>query len=119
MNNQKNNITWGNLICTFSSTGCNSTKDRKFREFSNKMWQKLRLTPLHQTSGSNFLQLLANGCTATSVYMKAIQAIAIETGLITHPVLPKKIWPKHTPKPRQAIADEEYRRSCSNTRRYS
>lgn len=112
------NITWDNIICTFASTGCNSTKDRKLREFSNKRWQKLRFTPLDQTSGSDFLQLLYNGGTATSVYLKAVQAIAIETGLITHPVLPKKIWPKHTPKPRRAITEEEHRRLCSNTRRY-
>ena len=95
------NITWDNIICTFASTGCNSTKDRKLREFSNKRWQKLRFTPLDQTSGSDFLQLLYNGGTATSVYLKAVQAIAIETGLITHPVLPKKIWPKHTQNPKE------------------
>ena len=111
MNNQTNNITWYYIISTFSSSGCNSTKDRKLREFSNKIWQKLRFAPLHQTSGSDFLQLLYNGETATSVHLKAIQAIAIETGLITHPVLPKKIWPKNTSKPRRAITEKERRRS--------
>ena len=84
-------ITRDNIICTFASTGCNSTKERKLREFSGKRWQKLRFTPLELTCGSDFLQLLSNGGTATSVYLKAIQSIAIETGLITHPILPKKI----------------------------
>ena len=111
-------MNWDNIICTFASTGCASTVERKLREFSNKRWEKLRFTPLANTSGSDFLQLLNIGGTATSVYLKAIQAIALETGLITHPILPKKLWPKHTPKPRRAITEEEHRRLGSNTRRF-
>ena len=110
-------MNWDNIICTFASTDCASTVERKLREFSNKIWEKLRFTPLANTSGSDFLQLLNIGGTATSVYLKAIQAIALETGLITHPILPKKLWPKHTPKPRRAITEEEHRRLQSNLRK--
>ena len=90
-------MNWDNIICTFASTDCAFTVDHKLREFSNKRWEKLHFTPLANTSGSDFLQLLNIGGTATSVYLKAIQAIALETGLITHPILPKKTLAKTHP----------------------
>ena len=90
-------MNWDNIICTFAALGCASAVERKLRDFPIKDGKNC-VSPLANTSGSDFLQLLNSGGTTTSVYLKAIQAIALETGLITtHP--PKKLWPKHPQTP--------------------
>ncbi len=107
-------LTWDTVICTFIRTGCAATIERKLRELGNKRWDKLKSLPINETSGSDFLDLLARGGTKTAVYLGSLQSLAIETGLITHPVLPKRLWPKLPKRPVRAITEKEHRRVRSN-----
>ena len=50
------------------------------------------------------------GCTKTYVYLGTLQKLAIEVGLLTHPILPKRMWPKPAKSERRAITEEEHRR---------
>tara|TARA_R100001463_G_scaffold88792_1_gene143594 strand:- start:3235 stop:4062 length:828 start_codon:yes stop_codon:yes gene_type:complete len=116
MQNQTNTLTWDTLIATFMQTGCAATVERKLRELGNKRWDKLKTTPIGQTSGTDFLQLLKSGGTKTHVYLGTLQNLAIETGQLTHPVLPKRLWPKIIKSERRAITENEHRRLGSNLR---
>jgi integrase len=44
-----------------------------------------------------------------------VESLALETGLLTHPVLPRKLWPKYTPRPKRAITEKEHRLLRSNS----
>jgi len=109
-----NTVTWDTLISTFIQTGCAATRDRKLRELSNKRWDKLKQLPIAATTGCDFLGLLNNGGTKTKVYLGTLQNLALEMGLLTHPVLPKRLWPKLPKRPVRAITEKEHRRLRSN-----
>lgn len=111
-----NTVTWDNLICTFVQTGCAATVERKLRELGNKRWDKLKSTPIQSTTGTDLLELLKVGGTKTYVYLGTLQKLAIEVGLLTHPILPKRMWPKPAKSERRAITEEEHRRLGSNLR---
>ena len=88
-----NTVTWDTLISTFIQTGCAATVKRKLRELGNKRWDKLKQLPIATTTGCDFLNLLHSGGTKTKVYLGTLQNLAIEMGPLTHPVLPKRLWP--------------------------
>ncbi len=111
-----NTVTWDTLISTFIQTGCATTVERKLRELGNKRWDKLKSLPIAATNGCDFLQLLKAGGTKTKVYLGTLQNLAIEMGLLTHPVLPKRLWPKLPKRPVRAVTESEHRRLRSNLR---
>lgn len=47
--------------------------------------------------------------------LRGVEQLALETGLLTHSVLPRKLWPKYTPRPKQAITEKEHRLLQSNS----
>ena len=109
-----NTVTWDTLISTFIQTGCKATVERKLRELGNKRWDKLKQLPIAATNGCDFLALLNSGGTKTKVYLGTLQNLALEMGLLTHPVLPKRLWPKLPKRPVRAITEKEHRRLRSN-----
>jgi integrase len=107
--------TWDHIVTTFARTGGATTQRRKLIEFSNKRWAKLRVLPVDQTAGIDFLDVLARGGVSTSMALRGVESLALETGLLTHPVLPRKLWPKYTPRPKRAITEKEHRLLWSNS----
>ena len=101
--------TWGHILTTYARTGGGTTQRRKLIEFSHKRWAKLRVLPVDQTTGIDFLDALARGGVSTSMALRGVESLALETGLLTHAVLPRKLWPKYTPRPKRAITEKEHR----------
>ncbi len=62
-----------------------------------------------------FLEVLNKGGVATSVYLASVQAMAIETGLISHPILPKRMWPKHQKRAKRSVTSDEHCRLKLNS----
>jgi len=106
--------TWDRLISIYASTGKAPTKQRKLHEFSKKRWNKLKQTRIDNTTGTDFLELMEAGGQMTQQYLASLQSLAIELGIRSHVVLPKKYWPKIVRKPKRGITEEEHRRLQSN-----
>jgi integrase len=62
------------------------------------------------------LELLNLGGTQTNIYLEALQSLAVDTGILPHPILPKRLLPKRTKIPKRAITLEEHRRLHSSLR---
>ena len=96
MKNTINTVTWDHLISTFCTSGGPTTRERKFREFKQKRWRLIKQRPLHQTDSTDLLELLNLGGTQTNIYLAALQSLAVDTGILPHPILPKRLFPKRT-----------------------
>ena len=102
---------WDALINLFSSVGCESTKQRIHNELKMPRWDRLKHLPITETSGSDFLNLLTTGGTQTKQYLGCIHKLALEMGIISHPILPRKMWPKCPRKSKRGITNAEHQ-SC-------
>lgn len=109
-------MTWDRLISIFATTGKAVTKQRKLNEFSRPRWDKLKRIPIADTCGTDFLELLEDGGRMTQQYLSSLQTLAIEMGIRTHVVLPRKYWPKKPKLKRRAITFDEHRLLTSNIR---
>jgi len=110
MNNHNDQtMTWDRLISIFATTGKNITKQRKLNEFSRPRWDKLKRIPIADTCGTDFLELLEAGGRMTQQYLSSLQTLAIEMGIRTHVVLPRKYWPKKPKISKRAITEDEHR----------
>ena len=107
---------WDALITLFSSVGCESTKQRKHNELKMPRWDRLKHLPITETSGSDFLNLLTTGGTQTKQYLGCIHKLALEMGIISHPILPRKMWPKCLRKSKRGITNAEHQRLLLNLR---
>lgn len=112
----QNEMKWDALINLFSSVGCESTKQRKHNELKMPRWDRLKHLPITETSGSDFLNLLTTGGTQTKQYLGCIHKLALEMGIISHPILPRKMWPKCPRKSKRGITNAEHQRLLSNIR---
>ena len=81
-------------------------------------WDRLKHLPITETSGSDFLNLLTTGGTQTKQYLGCIHKLALEMGIISHPILPRKMWPKCPRKSKRGITNAEHQRLLSNIRRW-
>lgn len=104
-----NGMTWDRLITMFCAVGKDTTKERKLKEFRRSRWDKIKRTPVADTSGTDFLDLLEQGGKMTQQYLASLQTLAIDMGIRSHVVLPKKYWPKQIKITRRAITEEEHR----------
>ena len=96
MKNTINTVTWDRLISTFYTSGGPTTRERTFRKFKQKRWRLITQRPLHQTDSTDLLELLNLGGTQTNIYLAALQSLAVDTGILPHPILPKRLFPKRT-----------------------
>ena len=103
-----NKTTWDTIISTVAAIGGPSTVARKLVEFNHARWNKLKKLPLSNTGGSDFLKVMNAGGVSTACYLASVQTMALETGQISHPILPKRLWPKREKKFRRAITKEEH-----------
>ena len=112
----QNKMKWDALINLFASVGGESTKLRKHNEFKMPRWDRIKQLPICDTSGTDFLDLLNKGGRMTIVYLGSIQKLAIEMGVITHPILPRKLWPKRDKAVKRGLTLKEHRLLLSNIR---
>ena len=108
-------VCWDSVISTIASVGSTSTKERKLREFTAPRWSRLKALSLAETTGAYFLEVLNQGGVATSGYLASGQALALDTGMLSHPILPKRMWPRHSRKQKRAVTESEHCRLRSNS----
>ena len=110
------NLKWDYLINLFLCIGKKQTKERKHNELKMPRWDRLKQLEIAQTSGCDFLDLLNKGGVQTRQYLRCLQGSALEMGVITHPILPNKMWPPKVKEEKRSITLEEHRLLHSNLR---
>ncbi len=101
--------TWGDIIGLYCSLGKQTSIERKLKDFKTLRWEKMKRTPISETTDLDFLDLMKAGGTYTQEVLKTLQNYALDQRDLERPVMAKKWWIKRGKKNQRAITLDEHR----------
>jgi integrase len=113
---QNSGKTWGDIIGIYCSLGKETSIKRKLKEFKMLRWDKMKETPISETTDLDFLELMKAGGTYTQEVLKTLQNYALDQRDLERPVMSKKWWIKRGKKIQRAITLDEHRVLVANIR---
>ena len=107
------NRTWQKVFDTVSSIGSETTQSRRRRLYGKNCFDVIRHKPLIETTSDDLMKILKPLGSFDNRHLKLAQNYAVKIGWIDRDILPSKLWPKITSKPKRAITLEEHERIVS------
>ena len=107
------NRTWQKVFDAVCSNGAEITQSRRRRLYGKNCFDVIRHKPLIETTSDDLLRLLKPLGSFDNRHLKLAQNYAVKIGWIDRDILPSKLWPKITSKPKRAITLEEHERIVS------
>ena len=104
------NRTWQKVFDAVCSIGSETTQSRRERLYGKNCFDVIRHKPLIETTSDDLLRLLKPLGSFDNRHLKLAQNYAVKIGWIDRDILPGKLWPKITPKPKRAITQKEHDR---------
>lgn len=104
--------TWRQAMDELSSHGRESSQKRCRREMASKPFTSIRNKVIAQTNAEDFHEVLKNGGSSTNNYLRRLHNLALGMGWLSRPIIPPKLWPKMTPKPKRGITLKEHQATC-------
>jgi integrase len=102
--------TWGDVMAEMSTHGEQTTQDRCQRAMRSKPFDRIRHQQLVETTAKDLLDVLRSGTSSTNHFLRRLHNLAIDLDWLPWVVLPPKLWPKITAKPKRAITHAEHTR---------
>ena len=104
------NRTWQKVFDAVCSVGSETTQSRRGRLYGKSCFDVIRDKSLIETTSDDLLRLLKPLGSFDNEHLKLAQNYAVQIGWIDRRIVPTKLWPKITPKPKRAITLEEHER---------
>lgn len=100
--------TWQDVMNAFIDTGSKeSSRTRKKRAVSGKLFNPLRQKKLVETTADDFLAVLKLAGVYANGILRCLHNLARGLGWLPWEVLPLKLWPKPNTKPKRGVTDAE------------
>ncbi len=101
--------TWADVIRLMVERGGPNTQARTTRAFESCSFAQIRRKAIHETTSTDFLEVLKDKRKSTIHYLRLLQSMAANLGwLHGRTVLPRQCWPKIVSKPKRAITWDEH-----------
>lgn len=100
--------TWADVMLRFCDRTNPKTRMRHERVVRTEPMQFLKSKPLIETTADDFLAALKLGSNSTIAFLQTMHNDALGMGWLPAPILPRKLWPKMTKKPKRAITETEH-----------
>ena len=108
--------TWQTVMDAIRKAKSGSTQTRWISALNDSALDSLRQLPVLETRAEHLLGALAKGTKSTNVYLRRLQNFALDMGWRPWPLLPRKLWPKVTFKPKRAITLDEHHQILAGER---
>jgi len=100
--------TWADVMERFCNRANDHTRMRHERVVRTKAMQFLKTKRLVETTADDLFQALKLGSNSTIAFLQTLHNDALGMGWLPSPILPRKMWPKMTKKPKRAITEAEH-----------
>jgi integrase len=101
---------WTEVMEAFCAKGKPSTRLRRQRGMRARAFDLIRAKKLIETTADNFQSVLNSGGVFLNCDLKCLHNLAIGMGWLPWPIIPTKLWPQPTRKPKRAITVDEHER---------
>src|SRR5258706_8354822 len=102
--------TWQNALDAIVETKSGSTQDRWRRAAKETALDGIRDRVIIETQAEQLLACLKAGTVSTNVHLRKLHNFCLSMNWLPWPLIPKRLWPEITFKPKRAITFEEHQR---------
>jgi integrase len=102
--------TWQDAFDAITETKHGSTQVRWRSAVKQSAFDLIRHRVILQTQPEHLLACLKAGTVSTNVHLRKLHNFCLGMGWITHPILPKRLWPAVRHQPKRAITFAEHQR---------
>jgi len=102
--------TWQDSFNAITETKRGSTQVRWRSAVKQRAFDLIRRRVILQTQPEHLLACLKAGTVSTNVHLRKLHNFCLGMGWVTHPILPKRLWPAVRHQPKRAITFEEHQR---------
>lgn len=100
--------TWRIVMEDFCQRGQNQTRTRHQRAMRSKPFRLIRDKRLIETTADDLRQVMAAGGRSTNHFLKCLHNLALGMGWLPGPLIPPKLWPVISAKPKREITRAEH-----------
>lgn len=100
--------TWGTVTEAFVQRGKEHTRTRRERAMRSKPLCILRDRKLVETTADDLRGVLSEGKTSTNHFLRCLHNLALGMGWLSGAIIPPKLWPGVSSKPKRGIRCEEH-----------
>ena len=100
--------TWADVMARFCDRNNPSTRRRHERVVRTEPMLFLKPKHLLETTADDLLAALKLGPSSTTAFLQTMHNDAMGMGWLLAPILPRKLWPKTSRKPKRAITETEH-----------
>jgi integrase len=105
--------TWQDVIDRFCSLGNQDTQKQRRLVAGRKPQRLLKNKKVIETTADDLINILEAGGVMTNAHVRCWHNLAVGLGWLPWPILPPKLWPKITTKPKRGVSAEEHQKIIS------
>lgn len=102
--------TWRSVMDDFVQRGQDQTRERKVRAMNSAPFRILASRKLVETTADDLRQVMSRGGASTILFLRCLHNLALGLGWLAGPIIPAKLWPSMTSRPKRGITREEHER---------